>query len=426
MYTLEQLEKICERFKPICYLHKKEKYAPITLEAYLQTVVIRECDKDKTPSDDDNVVTDNPLVYFNDDDVVPYSADFERKNYYMVPKGYKYKNKFWKELINSSKEDQKNILKGSLNVNDLKNIPYYVEIDDETNENYIYISYCFFYGFNGAARILYSTIKIEDHFGDVENVSIRIKKPDSYSNSQIEESTIDNLQIDQIYYAAHGGGELVKDNSYDKDGVRPIVYTGINSHASYKKSGVYWRIFGYGNDITEKGVKWDPTSINIISINKNAKPVGDGRTKSLEENQISTAIPKKNSGLNAYDRTSAKLNLFNFYKYLGNLGFSGALPTKGNTGSVSVGSFKGQRFPGNTGEFKEHEPQGMYFNKYIYLIIIMSLMTMKFILNIKFKNTPIKIIIGILLVYLTSSVKLTLPKVYNILLALIELYLKFK
>jgi hypothetical protein len=109
-----------------------------------------------------------------------------------------------------------------------------------------------------------------EHQADIENVRIRINK--------------EGTKITNMYFSAHGGDQC-RWAHYDniewyEYGVRPIVYVAKGSHANYPNSGTWWRIFGFANDKTEKGIKWCPDNLVNLEdrsdlVNFNG-PLGNG------------------------------------------------------------------------------------------------------------------------------------------------------
>jgi hypothetical protein len=90
------------------------------------------------------------------------------------------------------------------------------------------------------------------HYGDLEHISI------------VLDAT--TRQIIELYYGAHSSeqGRWMKPTEVEFEGDRPVVYSALGSHASYNKPGVVFRFFGFGNDITNKGLKWDPPMEQVL------------------------------------------------------------------------------------------------------------------------------------------------------------------
>ena len=70
----------------------------------------------------------------------------------------------------------------------------------------------------------------------------------------------------QVWYSQHGFGEAFTYSALEKQGNRPIGYSGNGSHATYAKSGTHDHTIpnvnlpnvGILTDYTDKGTLWDP------------------------------------------------------------------------------------------------------------------------------------------------------------------------
>ena len=322
--NLDPIEKIIFEYRPICYLHPNEEYYPIKIESYLENSNMMLL-SGKTP----NLKTDK-VIEIGD-------PQYLNAKGYFVPKDYQYKNIINKELINFIKNKEIDYkIRGKY----LNKVPYYIIKNENLETGELFISYGFFFGFNGAAKMLYNLIQIEDHFADLEHITIKFEK-----NLQGE------YELKNIYFAAHNGGQLVEGKQLNKvmNGKRPIVYTAINSHASYIKSGVYFRIGGYGNDVTSgKGIVWDPERLQLL----------------------------KDDGL--------------LFKYKYDLGFKSSLPfSKIKGGETSVTSFGSKKWGGNKligGKTEVEKIQGLFIPEYIYNLILISLIIVTKYFEIKLSN----------------------------------------
>lgn len=97
---------------------------------------------------------------------------------------------------------------------------------------------------------------LEEHAFDKEEIVIRLRK---------EENT--EYKITRIFGSAHGNGFwfLVDKNEIEFENDQPIMYSANESHAMYNKARLHKRIFGFGNDITGKDKKWEPTQFVIFN-----------------------------------------------------------------------------------------------------------------------------------------------------------------
>jgi hypothetical protein len=130
---------------------------------------------------------------------------------------------------------------------------------------------------------------IEDHVFDKEEVIVRIK--------------INNIndELVRVYGSSHGNGMWFNKNQLEFNGDRFIMYSANESHAMYNKSRVYKNIFGFGNDVTRKDIKWDPSEFVIFGL--------DGTVK---------IIKKDNKLINGYSNITGDFNYFKVNKNIGN------------------------------------------------------------------------------------------------------------
>jgi hypothetical protein len=133
----------------------------------------------------------------------------------------------------------------------------------ETHPGMYDVQYIFFYAYNGD---LLQTAANSAHEADMEHITVRVEK--------------DLNTIYQIYYAAHDGegkwyGRQTGTGRQDGYSVvadgRPIVYSAINSHASYPWAG-RWNRVGLPDDvISTGGLEWDCRQ-NVVSVGEKLYP----------------------------------------------------------------------------------------------------------------------------------------------------------
>jgi hypothetical protein len=125
------------------------------------------------------------------------------------------------------------------------------------------IQFIFFYAYNG--DLLVTPLETA-HEADVEHITVRVEQ--------------DMNTINQVFYAAHDGAGRWYDRQTAgyPDGFqvtaagRPVVYSAVNSHASYPKAGRVDRGIELPDDETgDGGLEWN-CSLNAVNIGEKNFP----------------------------------------------------------------------------------------------------------------------------------------------------------
>ena len=150
------------------------------------------------------------------------------------------------------------IIKGNTCLDPAKIPLYYV---DSEYEGLKYRTFILFYPYNGDYNLLIA--KTGQHWGDIERFTVEYDK---------------DGKINRIYFGAHGDvdGRWVNAADLEMEDGRIVLYSAKNGHGFYPKKGMYLRLFGLANDVTNKGKSLVPTVfIPIKSIlNDNLEETG--------------------------------------------------------------------------------------------------------------------------------------------------------
>ncbi len=136
-----------------------------------------------------------------------------------------------------------------------------------SNRTYIDLTYIVTFTWNGT---------LQEHSFDKEEVIIRLEKTPTANGNH-------SYEIIRVFGSCHGNGMWwpIRLMDVDQDSNKVIVYSANESHAMYNEPRVHKRIFGFGNDVCGRDIRWEPTefvifttdgindTVNIYDINAN-------------------------------------------------------------------------------------------------------------------------------------------------------------
>lgn len=238
------VETILEKHKPIIYFHKDEQYFPCDADFFIQN---------------SHLLRDNKII----------DKNLNQTKLYNLSHNDTFKN-FDKTFIQPFNE----IVIYGFRYN-YEDSPLYYYLRETEDKLYIY--FFLFFAYNGTYNIL-NLMNIGHHYNDVEHFTYEINK--------------NNGKLERIFFSAHGKSEgiwksyneleleegppsqflspvrrMSPKGSVDKENkTRPIIYCAKFGHGFYPKNGCIVRMFGFGNDLTNKGFKF--SNYNYIKILK--------------------------------------------------------------------------------------------------------------------------------------------------------------
>ena len=215
------LTQAIQFFKPIFYLFHGEQMFPSSIDYILENSDLIQ---------DNNVLMKRPITNQSLYDLS------DRKNLYL--------------------DIDDGIITGQTN---LSQVPVYA-IYRETDTFYEII-YITVFPYNGSYNVLHLE-KVGHHYGDIEHVSIRIKKDFTYKKEDII----------CVFFGAHrsedGKWIYFEDLEFEQD--RLVVYVAKDGHGNYHKPYMALRHFGLANDYFDKDIRWDPP-VNILYFKDHPK-----------------------------------------------------------------------------------------------------------------------------------------------------------
>lgn len=209
------MEELIRKFKPIYYLHKQEKFYPCPIISYLQKCTVHDSKSGKILIDERKILT--PKLLYDECQKQP----------------------ILKEKSAATLEIRPNFDYYIRGESDLNKIPIYSNIVEYGGKTYI--NYVTFFSYNHHYIIL-KLGRVGNHYADIEHITVQLNQ---------------NKQLERIYYSQHSGGIWLKPGEFGLEGTHPVAYISNGSHAIYSKPGNWIRLYGFANDITEKGFQWD-------------------------------------------------------------------------------------------------------------------------------------------------------------------------
>jgi hypothetical protein len=188
-------------------------------------------------------------IYFHSDEIY-FPSDFQyfTENSDLIVNGENLGKKTQVQLASFACQDPNaylnasdSIKKGNTSLDSSKIPLYYV---DSEYEGLKYKTFILFYPYNGEYNLLIA--KTGQHWGDIERFTVEYEK---------------DGKINRIYFGAHGDGDGRWVNAADlemEDG-NIVLYSAKSGHGFYPNKGMYLRLFGLANDVTNKGKSLVPT-----------------------------------------------------------------------------------------------------------------------------------------------------------------------
>jgi hypothetical protein len=231
------MNNLLDQYSPIYFLHKTEKWFPISFDYYIEKGVLVDANKNQRF---DNLSTTFLYNYSMNN----YPNQLARKD-------------LWVETPKESLETKFN-----------PETPVYgFIIETETTIDLYYVT---IYTFNKGKNIL-GIAPTGDHEGDKEIIIVELKKNDFRNDTE---------RINRIYYGSHSteDGKWVKPSDVEFiNTTHPVSYVAAGGHGNYNKPGVVFRYGGLANDYVGRHIQWDPKVVYLhFKSDPNFVPSRDG------------------------------------------------------------------------------------------------------------------------------------------------------
>jgi hypothetical protein len=246
--SLEHLKinQLIKTYAPIAYLHSKENNLPIRVEDYFtgsQTSLNAPDGKVIIPKEEVTMAKIYKL----------YKDKPDANNYFDIAKCVELGSN---PVLNKNRS-------GVLNT------PVYVLVFKQNNK--LYVQYLFFYGFNAPYNIEAGTIEKIEKLPGGKKAGYNLREWFNAHEADLEHITLEFQNLEsaplRIYFGSHGRTEGMwldwNSSEFQKEGTRPVIFIAKGGHGTYPKAGTYVRIFGFANDETQKGIRWEPDLVRI-------------------------------------------------------------------------------------------------------------------------------------------------------------------
>lgn len=232
------IDELIQKHTPRFWLHPNEQFFPFPVEEWFNHCTMNDVVTDEFLYPRDTVLTSSLLDGF----VAPVEG---RATLKLLP-------------------EFDHLKRGTSN---LKQVPLYVRVLDDAENDKLYITYIVFFSNNHNYNVFLGA-KIGGHYADFERV-----------NFQFNRAT---QELERVYYGAHGGGDgkwILADNvPLTLDEKRPVVFIAQGSHALYSAAGTYVRFGGVANDLCKHGIKWEPEPAMIQRLYEKGEDGYDATT----------------------------------------------------------------------------------------------------------------------------------------------------
>jgi hypothetical protein len=284
MNNLSELQELAIKYCPVVYFSKDEKYMPASFEYLLDKFPIIDQKSNQKINPTDGIKENGECVWVGG----------LKTNNYMLKIG-----PFQGGDGYSGKPDPNNVLYGNP-----QSSKQYIHVytlgeikNEKTGTSFIDLVYGVYFCWNGTA---------DYHAFDIEEIILRFEKQDNdfsyeqfnpiYNDYQqfggeCNENKCGKYFLTRVFLSAHGNGMLYPTSFPNVEGktteiefykdpklgqtCRPVIYSGLGSHAMYPTPGIQKRLFGFGNDFTSKDILWSPNRIAFWSPAFIVDKIGD-------------------------------------------------------------------------------------------------------------------------------------------------------
>jgi hypothetical protein len=269
---MESLKYLAHMYKPYVVLHPEEPDFPVDVNDYLREAKLKP----------NRGVTVDPRSQANlpDEHLTPRSfhrllVDPRNKN------GFQTHTLYLPGGMNSL------VIQSSASMFSQHQPPYYVRIHATVDA--VYLIYCFFYAYNGPARVFGSRakwmhVRAYEHYADIEHITLKFASRD--------------LKLLGVYGSQHSGGRWYSPDDVEwKDRTHPRIYSALYSHASYVSPGYHGRFWHtVGDECKDSNRVWfprklvflpgsHPPSLSLANVQEEAEEEEKGREQEEQDEQ---------------------------------------------------------------------------------------------------------------------------------------------
>jgi hypothetical protein len=234
------IPELVEFYKPIFYLHPDEEFLPIDFQRYIEDARLKHIKTGK------------------DVEIPNYSADQFGRTLFQHPE---YNTPDYTLYLPQGMRSPV-ITNNNPSEYELQQVPLYVNthmVQSMSNHNNltlyeVYINYAHMYAYNGASRICQcKKISAGAHYADLEHITVMVTVDERGRHA-----------LTKLYTSRHSGGVWLTPDDLLYEKSRPILFSALNSHATYHLPGRHKRFWGLVSDDCLYGKKWDSKRLIMI------------------------------------------------------------------------------------------------------------------------------------------------------------------
>lgn len=139
----------------------------------------------------------------------------------------------------------------------LTQVPLYVSdrsVVQPDGTSHLLLAYSHLYAYNGPESVLCA--QFGAHYADLEHATLDLRV-----------TARGDVALERIYTSRHNGGvwtNVGEELLWQTPLIRPLLFSSLNSHATYLRPGVTPRFWGLASDRCDYGLRWDTDRLVLL------------------------------------------------------------------------------------------------------------------------------------------------------------------